>query len=701
MTDSNLSTATETELGYGQLFSILLRRRFWFLGVLAVVMPVTVFMALRKEPIYQSSLQLLVEPNYEENTRGPEREFIESTVEIDYATQLQLMQSSQLLQRAVDLLKPEYPDVSIYRIRSALSLGQLEDGKDVETKIFQATYISDDPVNTQKVLEAIQKVYQDYNLEQQQLRLQKGLAFINEQLPEARQSVDQAEGALEQFRKNQSLIDPLQAAAATTNAINEIRRERESIRAQFEENKARYNAIQKQLARSLDDALVAARLSQSSRYQRLLNELQETELALTQRRVTYTEADPGVQSLLEQRQSQMGLLRQEISRVLGPDSTQIGPISESLLNKGQLGSTDLNFVNEFVDTRVDLLSLKARDESLAQTEQQLQTELNQLPQLIAEYNRLQPDVEISRNKLAQLLDAQQELGIDLAQGGFNWQVVEPPLPGRQIGPDLKRDILLGAIVGLFLGGVVAFLREALDDSVRTSDQLEQQTALPLLGIIPALPQSSANGFVVSLPDTATSASQMAHSLTFRESLDLVYKNIQLSNTAVVPKSLVITSALAGEGKSTLALGLAMTAARLHQRVLLIDADLRCPSLHQQLDLPNDRGLSTLLAGETNAIERQRVSLLDADIDVLTSGPLPNDPVKLLSSQRMQKLMAMLEQKYDLVLLDTPPILGLVDAIQVASFCRGVVMVARMNQITQSHLTQAIERLKKLNAIGII
>jgi len=164
---------------------------------------------------------------------------------------------------------------------------------------------------------------------------------------------------------------------------------------------------------------------------------------------------------------------------------------------------------------------------------------------------------------------------------------------------------------------------------------------------------------------------------------------------------VVTSTLPGEGKSTLVFGLALSAARLHQRVLLIDADLRRPSLHQQLNLPNQQGLSTLLSGDATLPNPHRISLSGSNIDVLTAGPTPTDPVKLLSSPRMGELMRAFEQTYDLILLDTPPVLGMVDAIQIASFCSGVVMVGRLDRVTQSELMEATAMLSQLNVIGVV
>ena len=705
MTQSNLPE-TETDFGYGQLFGILLRRKFWLLGVFCAVLAIAIPIALKKEPTYQSSMQLLIEPFVQEKQQGKDgdKQFTDSNIEVDYTTQFNLMRSSQLLQKVVDLLGPQYPKLEVDEIKEFLTLSRIVEDK-TETKIVAVDYIGKDPIETQKVLQALQKVYQDYNLEQQKQRLSDGLAFIDNQLVTAAKNVNRAERSLEEFRQSQNLIDPLQQATSVGETLTKILQERQAVRAQYQETLARYNGLQQQLKLSIPEALTSSRLSQSTRYQILLNELQKTELALAERRSRFTDADSTVQKLIEQRSRQNGMLEEEAQRVLGPEATADDLSPSKLVTQGQLGQNDLELSKQLVEAQATIQGLKAREESLAQAEQELRIQINRFPQLMAKYEQLQPEVLLKRDTFQKLMQARQDLGIEIARGGFKWQVVEAPLPGEKIGPNTKQDIMLAVVVGLFLGGIAAFGREVLDDGVHTSDQLKRQLTLPLLGIIPEFAHEESGAFV-NLPLrksslTALSVLPMINWQPFRESLDLIYKNIQLLNSGTAIKSLVITSALAGEGKSTLVIGLAFTAARLQQRVLLIDTDLRCPTLHFQLNLPNQEGLSTLLADENSIPNPQRISISGSDIDVLTAGPTPLDPVKLLSSQRMKKLMASFEQSYSLILLDCPPILGMVDALQVASFASGVVMVGRMNRVSQSQLTEAIAMLSKFNAIGVV
>jgi polysaccharide biosynthesis transport protein len=243
--------------------------------------------------------------------------------------------------------------------------------------------------------------------------------------------------------------------------------------------------------------------------------------------------------------------------------------------------------------------------------------------------------------------------------------------------------------------------------VHTTAELEKQVALPLLGTTPKLPTSKNRESIIKLPFgkpevLAPWTIQVLQSSPRWESLDLIFKNIELLNSVPNLKSLMITSALPDESKSALALGLAMSAARLHKRVLLIDANLREPSLHEQLNLPNEQGLSTLLASDVPIPDQIAVpSLGSAYIDILTAGPIPIDPAHLLSSPRMVELMRAFEENYDLVLVDAPPVIGLVDAMLTASSCRSVVLAASMSKITRSQLAQATAMLSKLNLIGVV
>jgi capsular exopolysaccharide synthesis family protein len=664
------------------------------------------------EPIYQSELQLLVEPNYiEKNSQDTKSEYADPNIQIDYATQLLLLQSTQLVQRAVDRLLPKYPDLTVWEVRQGLLLSQLTTEEGVTSKIFLVTYQDSDPVKTFDVLRALQKVYQDYNLEQQRVRLQRGLSFINEQLPEVQEQLLQAESHLEQFRGEHDVVDPGEESSSVASTLNTVKQQQLNIQADLQSAQARFNSLQQQLGHSPKNALTLARMNESSRYQALLDEIQKTELALTNERLRFTESAPAVKELEAQLQSQLSLLETE-RQALGAPSTQLEASVEREVNEGQLSKTDTALSYQLANAQNELTALEARDRQFSQFDHMLSGELEKFPQLLSQYGRLQLNVQTQQGTLAKLLEARQELALEIARGGFNWQLVEDPLEGKFMGPKMLQRVLLGLVAGLFLGGVAAFTREAIDDVLRTSEDLKKRSSLPLLGILPELTSDLQNEAATSFPffrgllkanysPDSYSYGPDYYFPQFREALDLIYKNVQFQVGNKNPLSLTITSALPGEGKSTLALGLALSAARLSQRVLLVDADMRRPSIHKQLNLPNDLGLSTLLAGQANAVSLARASLHGSSIDILTAGPLAEDPIKLLSSAQMKQLMRVSQQQYDLVLIDVPPVMGMADTVEVASLCDAVIVAARVDRITQSDLEEATSMLQKFNPIGIV
>jgi polysaccharide biosynthesis transport protein len=709
---SAFAVADEEDSGYGQLWAVLWRRKLWFLASWLGAVGVAWFIGSYQEPTYRSSMQLLVDQNYRGKSEPGETntQFADSDVQADYATQLTLMNSSILIQRIVDRLRPIYPNISSEKIKKSLSVTQVTgkaDEKKVATKIFEAAYEDRDPLRAQKILQTVQQVFQEYNREQQKLRLAKGLAFINEQVPQIQQRLQQAESALEKFRKTYNFLNPELQSKTLVESLDNILREQRTNLVQIQDLSTRNATLEQKLALSPQASSEATRLSQSTRYQNILNEIQKTELALVQERLRFTENAASVQKLSEQRQQLQAQLEIEKQRIL-PSGTSGGNFggTDPVMKSGQLGTTDLSLTSQFVDVQIALKAARARAQTLAEIERRYKQEIQQFPALLSEYNRLQPAVQVNRDTLQQLLKSRQDLGLDIARGGFDWQVVEQPRPGLKTGPSFKRTLLLGAVIGLFLGGIVAFLREWLDDSIYSLDELKKQTNRPVLGCVPEIsPLGSQLGIVLPLRQlslTTTSTLQVIQSLPFRESLDLAYQNIQLLDAARSIKSLAITSALTGEGKSTLAIGLAMSAARLHQRVLLIDADLRRPSLHKQLDLFNTVGLSTLLSDTNTSIDLaiQQVAA-NGNLDVLTAGSTPLDPAQLLSSRRMAELMAEFETDYDLVLIDTAPILGIVDTVIVASCCGGVVLVERIGRSHRKDLSQAVLVMNRFNVVGLI
>ncbi|MBR8836101.1 MAG: polysaccharide biosynthesis tyrosine autokinase [Stigonema ocellatum SAG 48.90 = DSM 106950] len=768
-----------------QISTILRRRRLLILGVSCVAMSVTSLLALTTKPTYQSSMQILVSSHLSKDVQsnnvqgGKDSASADLNTEVmGYSTQMKLMLSSILIQKAVDSLRLKYPDITVEDIKGKkgkqepLIVTKVEEGtgvNQVESEVLEVSFKANDPVKAQKVLQALQKVYEDYNAQQQKQRLSQGLAFFNERLRKVKNDVIQAEKNLEQFRKKNNLLDPEVQGKILLESLADTKKQLRITRAKLQDVKARYNYLQKELASSTHNAFIFSSLSKSTHYQKLLDQIHDTELALDRERLRYTDDSPVVKTLMQQRQSQMALLREEVKLTLGdkavqgtsntftplaftkkdsggdgfsqPGELSVGEIAkvpaslntqassgtentkvsfitgESLIKQGQMVGVDQKLAADLIDVETTSFGLSANEKSLVESEQQIRSELSKHHNLIAQYKRLLPEVETNRKTLEQLMAAQRSLGLKIAKEGFDWQVLEEPHLGISLGSSSLLFLLGGVVIGPILGVAAALMGELSNDVIHCPEDLQKLTNLRLLGKVPKLPQLRTKKRLFNLPfggwqtqaqdsPESTSHHKLLDIYSFlpsHETLDIAYQNIQILGSPLACKSLMLTSALPGEGKSTLALGLAVSAAHMHRRVLLIDANLRNPSLHTILELSNDWGLSLLLIDETNTHVKECIQPIHPAIDVLTAGPTSEDPVKLLSSGRMKELLELFEQTYDLVLIDTPAILKTVDARLMASICHGIAMVGRIGQVSQTQLAEATEIFSKskLNLIGII
>ena len=706
-----LSNFTYSVVDIKKITPIILHYRWFILGVSSAVMSATSLLAITTKPTYQSSMQILV--SYNSNKLSPTNQTEKTTKDlnkpqlssIDYSSQMKLMLSDKLVQKAVNLLHTDYPKMTIEDIYSnsqidkisSLPPTQLSADSEINqnsNQIFLLSFTDKDPLRTKRVLQALEKVYKDYNTYQKDQRINQGLVFVNNHLPQLQKDVLKAEKKLENFRKQNNLIDPVLQSQILVQSLADIQKQRQKTRAQLKDVQAQHNSLEQAIASSKQNKTNINYSLESSQYQVLISELDKTEKELTQTRILYTEKHPIIQQL-KQKQEIIITLLQKQNQAINSKSK----IAEQKVPKSE---------NDLTQLKITALGLIAHDRDLVKSEQEIRALLRTYPSLITEYNNLVENVEIYRQTLQQLVQVQHSLGVKIAQEGFNWQILEEPALGIHIGNLRWLLIVGGVVIGPILGLAAALIWERCNHAIFYTQDLQNLTNVQLLGSVPRLGkyQNSWKRQLQSMVRAKSKNVDISNQETIKnlpnhETLDIIYQNIQLLNNSLKLKSLMLTSALPGEGKTTLALGLGASAARMHQRVLVIDANLRSPSLHKTLGLTNDWGLSLLLVDDINTSFRNYIQPIHPAIDILTAGPIPEDAVNLLSSKRMQELMDLFTQNYDLVLIDAPSVLDTVDGRIVASLCNGIVMVGRIGKVTPNKLMEATEILSKLNLIGII
>ena len=298
-----------------------------------------------------------------------------------------------------------------------------------------------------------------------------------------------------------------------------------------------------------------------------------------------------------------------------------------------------------------------------------------------EYTILQREVDTNRTLYNALLQRYKDVGVAGGVGTNNISIVDTAqTPGAPFSPSLKKNMGIALVLGLLVASFAAYILELLDDTFKTPEEVEEALRIPVLGLTPLLGKGKTVEEAVGDPHSALS-----------EALRSVRTALQFSTDGGAPKCLLVTSSRAGEGKSTISLALARNFAQLSLRVLLIDADLRAPSLHTALGCDNEVGLSNYLAGgEAKANTFRKTST--PSLTFLASGPLPPNPAELLSGPRLLSLLTLAHQKFDLVILDGPPVMGLADALLLASAAAWTLIVVGACETRRGVVKASLKRL---------
>jgi capsular exopolysaccharide synthesis family protein len=239
-----------------------------------------------------------------------------------------------------------------------------------------------------------------------------------------------------------------------------------------------------------------------------------------------------------------------------------------------------------------------------------------------------------------------------------------------------------------------FLREFMDDSVKNPDELERLTGLPVLGMLPALKSLSPRS--IALQTYHEPKSPLA------EAIRSLRTSLRFSTREGAPKSTFITSSAAGEGKSSIALNLATAYSQAGNKVLIIDADLRNPTLHKLFKLENYEGLTNYLAGGGSSSDISQPTMIK-NLYTITSGPIPPDPVELLSGQRMGTLLSNSSADFDYIIIDGPPVLGLADALVISGLCDATIVAVEAGKTRKVTLMKSLKRLERAHStvVGVL
>ncbi|WP_416666733.1 GumC family protein [Egbenema bharatensis] len=685
------------------------RQALLIAGVATLVAVGASYLAMQEPPTYEGDFRILVEPVTTEarlsdpltvtRTDGgvPNRD----AFAIDYTTQIQVLLTPRRLNQIVQDVQAQYPDFGYNDLVNGLDVRRLTvEGSPEPTRIIQVSFEGDDPGLVQKVLRVTADRYLEYSLDDRRTRTGEGVRFIEEQLPAVEQRVSQIQDELQQIQQQNGLIDPGTQGGQLSTRIDDIVTLELATDRELQEQQVLFSNLQRQLDNlTPEQAIAASALSEDPNYQALQTQLLTLEGEIATQSSRFGPGSPVLRSLTAQRASIEALLAERTSEVVGPENVGNAQI-QAFQN-----SVRLDLTNQLVTAGNQIDVLQARQREIQASRQQFENQLQQFPGIARRYADLTRELEISTQTLNRLRNQLETLRIESAQTEVPWELISDPLIPRDAQGDpipqpsrASRIVIAGAAFGLILGTLLALLVERYRNVYYAVDDVQETIPLPLVGVIPFSRGAKQSFDFPSTFSTEEIDDSRLGTASFRESFSDLYSNIRLAEPPI--RSVMICSAEPGDGKTTIALYLAQTAAGAGQKVLLVDTNLRLPQIHNRLDLPNTKGLSGLLNNDLVVDDLIQRSTLSDSLYVLTAGPSIPGSARLLGSDRMKSLMDKLENEYDLVIYDTPHLFGLTDASFLTTQVDEILMVIAANKTNRTVADRVISKLSMVRPTGV-
>jgi capsular exopolysaccharide synthesis family protein len=529
------------------------------------------------------------------------------------------------------------------------------------TKLIGITVFSEDKNEAARLANAIAEAYRDYRLNIRKQQTLGGIKVLEDQFQAEEQQIQTVQSNVDILRKELKINDddPNAVAPSATLTQEQLRNyngrqiEGETIYMKMEKEQTQLKALSPDKLRDVLPTVI-----QDSALNDLLGKLHEAKQSFASLTNDYASASPNIvriQSLMDE------LDRQINDRVNG--------IIAGMANQLDSEKASLDALTASVETA------KEKDQAEAIRGQPYWNEKRKLENMIEFHKLLAAKIE------------SEKLDVEIPKTSIV-EITDPAQPGDSpVKPNKPLNIILGVIIGLIMGVSLAFFIEYLDTSVKTIEEVERAFQTPVLGVIP-----QNVGYLVD------EGPESQHAEAYR----VLRTNILFSRKDEKLNTIVVVSAGAGEGKSITVLNLATVFAQAGQRVLVVDSDLRRPTLHKQLHVGNNIGLTNYLLGQNKLEEIIQTSNVPM-LDFMASGKLPSSSMSILGSAQMKEMMAELKQRYDFIFFDSPPILGVSDASVLASEVDMVIQVIQYRRYPQPMSIRAKQLIEKVggNLIGIL
>ena len=691
------------ESALGEYIRILMKRKWTVLACLLAIFSIVAIASLKMTPLYEASGSIEI--------NKPDSGLVNfsnsPTFNVDYydpselETEVMILQSDLLAMQVVKELgldrRPEFggktaalpssldlaPDplqADAGRTSGLLSSfrGNLKVALSPNSHIIKVSFRSPDKDLTANVVNTLMSTYTENNFKSRFDSTMQASDWLSKQLVDLQMKVETSQEKLVRYQKEHEILGIDEKQNITTAKLDELNKALTQAESERMDKESVYRLVQAGDADTIASAASALDAAGAGNQSGGLLESLRTK-----------EADLKIQAA-------------ELSTQFGPSYPKLAQL------ENQLKEIDAQLLAETRKVggkiRGQYMAALQRENMLHDALEKQKQEANKLNESAIEYSLLKRDLDTNRQLYEGLLEKLKEAGVSAGLRSNNFRIVDVArVPTAPVEPNIPRNLAFAFMLGLTSGVGLAFLLEGLDSTVRTTEQAQMISGLPPLGMIPLGSRTAREGanpkrlVIATSKEAVELITQVRPQSQMAESYRALRTSLLLSNLGAPPKVIMVTSALPQEGKTTTSINCAVVLAQKGIRVLLIDADLRRPSIHKTLGMGPRSGLSNVLTGSATLQQAITRSPTLPNLDVLPAGTPPPNPAELLASANMRDVLQELRGQYDHIVVDTPPTLSVTDAVVLSPRADAIVLVIRSGQTTKQALRRSRDILMQVNA----
>jgi capsular exopolysaccharide synthesis family protein len=705
----NMNDGGVREINLRDIFSTLVRGKWVIFIVTLIMFNIFLFKTMLEEPVYEAKTTVFVSSRGQSTPLG----FFSGDAGRSIINEIEILKSRNLARNvATAIMERRYLDeekteiipilVNLNEAREIVSYatheavaGRLQRSVTFEqvprSDIITVNARSTNPREAALIADAYSQVYYESHFQGSRAHQRRVREFLETQLNERERALKEAEERLKRYMETRGVVIMDAESRRVINQVAQLEAKREELEVQINASETRLQSLSEQLAEQEPEVARSITAADNPYIRRIQEQIAQLEIQRDQAIIQNPQAigEQQYQNRLSQIDNQLEGLRSTLRQRSSEFIHSLSTGDEGFLRQ---------LKQRIAEGQIELQGLRIQKNSTDRLLGQYENQFEMLPQINLEYARLERAKQ-SNEKLYLRIEEQYNQAIISEQSEFGSVNIidDARVPGSPVSPNLQMNMIIGLFLGIIFGIGFVFVKEALSTKIRTPEDIKKENLVNLTTIASmygevkqiskkgwsALRGRVISGFIITVTNPLSPVSEAFRALR---------TNLQYSQVDKAVKTIVVTSPNPGEGKSTVAANLAVTFAQNEKKVLIIDADLRKPMLHNILDLNKKPGLTNILFEHTDLAHGVQKTVVD-NLYAISCGDIPASPADLLGSQKMKKLIERLSQSFNIIIFDTPPVLAATDASVLGTVTDGVVIVTAARSTKVDDLKVSIESIQ--------